>query len=201
MSEKSIHEIQAAFGSGIGRTLNAFAAERARIQDAPEREYDRKVPYYVEDPDERRQHIRRAKEADVRGLHDRLRGEAASVLRRYPEEVEGRREKLREEVFRGSGAAPETLARVATATDVELERMYEAASHSGSDVLARAVYAEATRRPDLSDLRFRIAEEQGGVYAEWETIPSPAEVEEKVQRQRSVLDQHMSPRLGANAYS
>ncbi|MDP9485585.1 MAG: hypothetical protein M3Q49_07315 [Actinomycetota bacterium] len=56
------------------------------------------------------------------------------------------------------------------------------------------------KAPDLSDLRFRIAEEQAGIYAEWETIPSPAEVEEKVQQQRSVLDQHMSPRLGANAY-
>ncbi len=197
---RTIHEIQTAFGSGIGRTLNAFAAERARIQGAPDREYDKKVPYYVEDPDERRQHIRRAKEADVRELHDRLRGEAASVLRRYPEEVERRREKLREEVFRGSGTSPETLTRVATATDEELQRMYEAASHSKVDDLARAVYAEATRRPDLSDLRFRIAEEQGGVYAEWETMPSPTEVAEKVSQQRFILDQQMSSQPSVGAY-
>jgi hypothetical protein len=197
---RTIHEIQTAFGSGIGRTLNAFAAERDRIQGAPEREYAKKVPYYVEDPDERRQHIRRAKEADVRELHSRLRREAALVLERYPDEVERRREELQETLFSGRDISTEAMTRVATATDEELERMYAAAAHSHADELARTVYAEATRR-NLPDLRWRIAEEQGGVYAEWETMPSPTEVAEKVNQQRFILDQQMSPRLGANAFS
>lgn len=189
---KSIHEIRSAFGAGIAKTLNNFAAERDRVQNAPTREYERKVPGYIQDPDERRLHIQRAKEADIQETRDRLRREASLVLERYPEEVEKRREELKREVFTAPDVYPETLARVATATDEQLERMYGAAALSEADDLTRLVYAEATRRPNLADLRLRVAEEQGGVYAEWETIPSPAEVEQKVQQQRNILDQNMS---------
>lgn len=197
---KTIHQIKDAFGSGIARTLNTYAAERDRIQNAPAREYDRKIPGYISDPDERRTHIQRMKEADVKELAERLRREVSPVLEGYPKEVERRREELRKAIFSGQDVSAETLARVATATEEQLGQMYAAAAHSQADDLARIVYAETTRRPNLADLRLRFAEEQGGVYAEWETMPTSTEAEEKVNQQRFILDQHMSPQPRVGAY-
>ena len=107
------------------RTCTVCSHDEAHVINVAlvQRDSYRKIPGYISDPDERRVHIQRMKEADVKELAERLRREASPVLERYPEEVERRREELQKTIFSGQDVSAETLARVATATDEQLERM------------------------------------------------------------------------------
>ncbi len=201
MAEKTMDEIKRAFGSGVAAAINRYRDDLDKISGAPDSAYQVHVPHFVADDVQRRQLIQGAKQDAAKSAAKSARERAEKALERYPQEVARRRQQLQKSIFGGmeDAASAQTLSRVASASEEELERHASAALDTGNRTLVSGVFGEAVRR-DLPHLRQRVAQEAGDVYQEWEATPSDAEVLEKVREQRFILDSSVQVPEGQDLY-
>jgi hypothetical protein len=190
MPTKDMHTIRESFGNEIASGVNKFYVARDELRRQPNSEYERHFPSYIDD-ETRQVLVAQAREQDEKDLKAQAEKKLRATLERYPDEVERRRQKIREELRDLADASPEMLLRVSTASDEDLEEFTSAALATGSKKLTGIAFAEAIRR-DNAPLRTRIAAEMGDVFAEWESTPSQEAVEAKVAQQHNLIQQHLS---------
>lgn len=188
---EDIHEIRSNFGNTIAAALNEADAKRSEVRRRPTAEYDSAIPTYVSD-ETRRQLIDEARQADVAAVEEEAKERIEAAIRSYPEAVERRRQKLREEIMEPlADANPDLLSRLAMSFEDDLEDQLSAALMVQNRELVNAIFVEAVRR-DLPALKRRIAEEQGGIYSEWVSLPDQEAAEAKASQQRFLANQHLS---------
>ncbi len=191
MMTEDIHEIRSNFGNTIAAALNEADAKRSEVRRRPTAEYDSAIPTYVSD-ETRRQLIDEARQADVAAVEEEAKERIEAAIRSYPEAVERRRQKLREEIMEPlADANPDLLSRLAMSFEDDLEDQLSAALMVQNRELVNAIFVEAVRR-DLPALKRRIAEEQGGIYSEWVSLPDQEAAEAKASQQRFLANQHLS---------
>ena len=156
------------FGTEVVTAVNEHRQKRDEIRSKPAHKFD--TPGYVSD-ETRRQLINEARAAEEKQLVKSTRQRIEAAANSYPEQVMERREKLQRRIMEPlSDASADMLSRLALSFESDLEDMLEAALATGNQELTGMLFAEATRR-DLPDMQQRIAQEVGGTYEEFVSLP------------------------------
>jgi hypothetical protein len=180
MSEKTIQEIEAAFGERAAGILGAFYDAKDEISRQIESVEGPHADIFT---DRQRAEITRTQKAErARAKAEESRKQYQQLQTERNEAVRARTRVLREQLFgvEDGGA----LARAAVATDTQLGGMLELAIHADNADLARAVFAAASQR-ELGDLMNRYFErvnpEAGELYREWRSAPSEEDLERRLE--------------------
>lgn len=180
---RTIQEIKEEFSTSSASILNGYHDTLAEIKAGREPEAG---GYLDKLTDEQRmsllreQKMERAEEATRQARED-----YTAELQRYHKELMGRRDYLRERLYKVEDAG--ALSRAALARDAELGTLLELAAQASNPELGRAAFVAAEQRGlgDLMAAYFdRIDPEARELYQEWAQIP-PQEI---LDRQRESVE-------------
>jgi hypothetical protein len=179
MSEKTIQEIEAAFGERAAGILGAFYDAMDEISRQIE---SVEGPHAAILTDRQRAEIANTQKAERAGAKaEEYRREYQALMEERNEAVRTRRRALRKQLFGVQDA--DALSRAALASDAELGAMLELAIHADNAELGRAVFTAAEQR-GLGDLMNRYFErmnpEASALYQELRAAPSEEDLKRRL---------------------
>jgi len=179
MSEKTIQEIEAAFGERAAGILRGWHDAQDEIGCEIESVEGPHADILTDRQPAEIAHTQKAERAGAKA--DEYRREYQALMEERNEAVRTRTRELREQLFGVQDA--DGLARAALASDAGLGSMLELAVHAGNAELGRAVFTAAEQR-GLGDLMNRYFDqmnpEAGALYQEFKAAPSEEGLERRL---------------------